>query len=77
MALAKFILCENHYGNSDNCVNCTQCKRIDDGNFTELKIISPDGAWIKKNNQKNYKNNFQQKQQKVLIKFILLMKQKK
>ena len=61
MALAKFILCENHYSNSDNCVNCTQCKRIDDGNFTELKIISPDGAWIKKEQLEELQKQFSTK----------------
>lgn len=61
MALAKFILCENHYSNSDNCVSCTQCKRIDDGNFTELKIISPDGAWIKKEQLEELQKQFSTK----------------
>ena len=71
MALAKFILCENHYSNSDNCVNCTQCKRIDDGNFTELKIIEPDGAWIKKEQidelQKDFSTKSVESKQKVYI----------
>lgn len=48
LAFAKYLLCPNHYSNQEHCGDCTQCKRIDDGNFTEIKIIEPDGSWIKK-----------------------------
>ena len=61
IAIAKFILCPNNYTNSKNCKECTQCKRIDDGNFTELKIIKPDGAWIKKEQLEELQRQFSTK----------------
>ncbi len=50
LAFAKYLLCPHNSADKDHpqCMNCTQCKRIDEGNFTELKIIEPDGLWIKK-----------------------------
>ena len=39
IAIAKFILCPNHYTNDEKCNGCSQCQRIDDGNFTEITII--------------------------------------
>lgn len=48
LAFAKMILCPYHYSNNKNCVNCTQCKNIDKNIFPEIKIIEPDGLWIKK-----------------------------
>ena len=47
MSFVKAILCDKYSeDNHDNC--CSFCKRIDDGNYTELKIIVPDGMYIKK-----------------------------
>ncbi len=48
LAFAKYLSCPNHYTNTDKCVNCTQCKLIDQNAFSEIKIIEPDGLWIKK-----------------------------
>ena len=48
MAFVKGILCTNLHDDS-GCSNCSLCKRIDDGNYSELKIIEPDGVYIKKN----------------------------
>ena len=48
MNFAKLLLCPNYNNGQPNCQNCVQCQMIDDGNFTELKIINPDGNWIKK-----------------------------
>lgn len=48
LAFAKYLLCPFHYSNRECCNDCHQCQRIDEGNFTELKIIEPDGSWIKK-----------------------------
>lgn len=61
IALAKFILCLYHYSNSEQCGLCSQCQRIDDGNFTELKIISPDGSWIKKEQLEDLQKQFSTK----------------
>ena len=48
ISIAKTILCPFNYTNYLNCNGCNQCKIIDDNNFIELKIIKPDGEWIKK-----------------------------
>lgn len=47
-AFAKYLLCSKHYTNTNNCVDCTQCENIDSNRFSEIKIIRPDGMWIKK-----------------------------
>lgn len=48
LALVKMIVCDKHYSNFDKCVNCNKCNRIDDGNYTEVKIIETDSLIIKK-----------------------------
>ena len=53
---AKTIFC-----NSSNCLNCSQCKRIDEGNFLDLKIINPDGLLIKKNQMDELQKEFSTK----------------
>lgn len=48
LSFVKAILCPNHYVKNDKCGNCAMCKRIDDNNYLELKIIEPEGLWIRK-----------------------------
>lgn len=48
LTFAKLLLCPNYNNGQTNCQNCMQCQMIDDNNFPELKIINPDGNWIKK-----------------------------
>jgi len=48
MSFAKFLLCPKNKTNNENCGKCTQCQTIDSGNHLEIKIIEPDGQWIKK-----------------------------
>ena len=48
MSFVKAILCEKNYYSNDKCDECSLCKRIDDGNYPELKVISADGMYIKK-----------------------------
>lgn len=48
VAFAKYLLCPNNYSNNDNCALCTQCQKIDKNIFSEIKIIKPEGLWIKK-----------------------------
>ena len=45
ISFVKDILCENI---ADEVSRSNLCKRIDDGNYPELKIISADGMYIKK-----------------------------
>ena len=48
LSFVKAILCDNKHMDNGNCLDCNLCKRIDDGNYPELKIIEPDGMYIKK-----------------------------
>lgn len=48
LSFVKEILCENKYYDNSKCNNCSLCKRIDDGNYPEVRIISADGMYIKK-----------------------------
>lgn len=48
LSFAKTLLCPNNYYNNNLCGKCTQCKNIEKNIFAELKIINPDGMWIKK-----------------------------
>lgn len=48
LSLVKTIVCPYNYTNFSDCGECNICKRIDDGNYLELKVISPDGKNIKK-----------------------------
>ena len=46
MAFIKHLLCSSV---EDEIIKKSLCKMIDDGNYSELKIIEPDGVYIKKN----------------------------
>lgn len=48
ISIAKMLFCNKHYTSNNKCENCNICKRIDENNFLELKIIYPDGSYIKK-----------------------------
>ena len=48
LSFAKYLLCPNQYSNCSDCNGCRQCERIDNCNYTEIKVIDPDGLWIKK-----------------------------
>ena len=61
LAFAKMILCPNNYSNNSKCVNCTQCKNIDKNIFPEIKIIEPDGLWIKKEQLDELQKEFSEK----------------
>ena len=58
LAFAKLLLCPNHYSNDKHCNNCHQCENIDKNCFSEVKIIQPDGLWIKKDQIDQLKNEF-------------------
>ncbi len=61
MAFVKAVLCPNKYTNNNHCDNCQQCHVIDSGNFPEIKIIKPDGLWIKKEEMQNLQEEFSKK----------------
>ncbi len=60
LAFAKYLSCPNHYSNNKNCINCTQCNLIDQNTFSEIKIIEPDGLWIKKEQLDSLQAEFMQ-----------------
>jgi DNA polymerase-3 subunit delta' len=49
MSMVKSLICPKHLTDNSSCVGCSLCRRIDEGNFPEIKIIDSDGMWIKKN----------------------------
>lgn len=58
LAISKFLLCPNHYSSSDKCGKCNICHQVDDESYIELKIIRPDGNFIKKNQIKELQEKF-------------------
>ena len=61
LAFAKFLLCPNNYTNNLRCDKCNQCYKIDSNNFLEIKIINPDGQWIKKEQLEELQKEFMTK----------------
>ena len=61
LAFAKYLLCPYNYSNNKNCVNCKQCSNIDKNIFEDLKIIRPDGLWIKKEQLLELQDDFKTK----------------
>lgn len=57
----KFLLCEKHYTNGDKCDKCDKCTIIDNNNHPEIKIINPEGQWIKKEQLTELQNEFNKK----------------
>ncbi len=55
-ALVKTMICPNHYTNYEKCLNCNTCHLIDENYYEDLKIIEPDGAFIKKEQIQNLQN---------------------
>ena len=48
LAFVKSILCNSHYTNCNFCSNCNICKRVQNNNYPEVKIIETDSLIIKK-----------------------------
>lgn len=61
LAFAKSLLCAKNYTSSDKCKDCKQCKNIDKNIFSELKIIRPEGLWIKKEQLVDLQKSFSTK----------------
>jgi len=61
LSFVKYILCPNNYSNNTNCNGCSMCKNIDNNNYIELKIIKPDGLWIKKEQLTDLQQEFSKK----------------
>ncbi len=61
LSLAKSLVCPNNITFPHKCKKCQICDKIDHGNFTELKIIEPDGLWIKKEQLEELQEEFSKK----------------
>lgn len=61
LSFAKYLLCNNKYTNNEKCKECKQCENIDKNIISDLKIISPEGLWIKKEQLLELKREFKTK----------------
>ena len=61
ISFCKYLLCPNSYTNNKNCKDCTQCFKIDNNEFVELKIIESSGQQIKKNQIEELQIDFSKK----------------
>lgn len=57
-AFVKYLLCPNHQENQASCVSCHQCELIEKGIYPDVKIIEPDGLWIKKEQLEELQEEF-------------------
>lgn len=60
LSFVKSILCKEHT-DIEEYNNCSKCKRINEGNYSELKKIYPDGQYIKKEQLDDLQKNFSTK----------------
>lgn len=60
-SFSKYLFCPYSYTNNENCNDCTICHQIDNNLYLDLKIINPDGIWIKKNQMKELEEEFNNK----------------
>ncbi len=62
-SIIKLILCkkEEKSLSNINCDNCNICNLIDTDNYPDIKIISNDGSWIKKQQLIDLKKDFNNK----------------
>jgi DNA polymerase III subunit delta' len=56
--LAKTLICPQNKLEKINCGNCNICDRIDNENYQEIKKITADGLWIKKEQIQNLQAEF-------------------
>lgn len=60
-SFSKYLFCPYGYTNKERCTECIQCHQIDNETFLDLKIINPDGMWIKKNQMTELEEEFNNK----------------
>ena len=61
ISVAKAILCPNHHMSKSDSIGCRVCENIDKNIYPELKIIDPDGLWIKKEQLIELQDSFKTK----------------
>ena len=57
----KSLLCPNKFFASNKCSKCNVCQMIEDKCYPEVKIINPDGMWIKKEQLDELQQEFSKK----------------
>ena len=57
LSFAKYMFC-GHSNEEEKKEECLVCHQIDNNNYVDLKIINPDGMWIKKNQIIDLENEF-------------------
>lgn len=72
LSFVKYLLCPSHKSNNLDCGQCTQCQKITDFNYIELKIIEPDGLWIKKEQMDELQEEFSKKSLEGLYKIYII-----
>ena len=55
LSFVKMILCKDIDDENEKSVIC---KRVDDGNYLDVKVIEPDGMWIKKDQLLDLQSEF-------------------
>ncbi len=60
-AFIKSLLCPNSFFASSECSKCSICQMITDKCYPDVKIINPDGMWIKKEQLDNLQQEFSKK----------------
>lgn len=58
LSFIKTLFCSDHKLEKENCLECNICHLIDNNSFSDFKIIEPDGAWIKKDQILEIKEEF-------------------
>ena len=61
VSVAKAILCPEHHMSKSDSVGCRVCENIEKNIYPELKIIDPDGMWIKKEQLIDLQDSFKTK----------------
>lgn len=72
VSFAKFLLCPYHKSKIENCNSCTQCQRIDDNCFSELKVLKSDTLQIKKKQISDLQKEFSLKSVESLNKVYII-----
>ena len=60
-SFVKFLICSNHFTDVGECGDCQLCHMIENGTYDDLKIIEPDGQWIKKEQLLRLQEDFKTK----------------
>lgn len=61
ISFSKYLFCPYNYTNKNVCGDCNICHQIEIGSYFELKIINPEGLWIKKEQIKDLEEEFKKK----------------